>query len=491
MAGAEGSNTIHQKKNLDGAQRLEIAKNFGIPLTDEAIKRADFYKPVDSSPEIRYLKARRKELGGPIPRRVSDCQKLSPPALEKFDALIQGSGDRPQSSTMSMVRILSILLREKSLNKYIVPIVPDEARTFGLEALFKIAGIFSLEGQRYTPVDADTIVAYREAEDGQILQEGICETGAMASFQAAGSAYAVHGVPTIPFYIFYSMFGFQRVGDMIWSCADMMCRGFLLGGTAGRTTLNGEGLQHEDGHSHVLATTVPNLKSYDPAFAYELALIVRDGIYRMYEQQENIFYYITVYNENYAMPAMGKAASITDGILKGAYCWKRSKKKGEPVHLLSSGSIMQQAQAAAAVLEEMGYAATIWSVTSFSELAREAEACERYNRLNPLAELRSPYIRQLFAGETGPMIAVTDYMKALPNSISRWMPASYTTLGTDGFGLSDSREDLRDHFEICHRHIVQAALVSLYRDGKIAKVVLKKQLAGLKINADKPNPMAR
>ena len=334
-------------------------------------------------------------------------------------------------------------------------------------------------------------MSYREAIDGHILQEGICETGAMASFQAAGTAYAVHGVPTIPFYIFYSMFGFQRVGDMIWSCADMMCRGFLLGGTAGRTTLNGEGLQHEDGHSHVLATTVPNLKSYDPAFAYELALIVREGIYRMYEQQENIFYYITVYNENHVMPAMAEDDTIAEGVLKGVYCWRRSESKGEPVQLMSSGSIMQQAIAAAEILEAQGYAAHIWSVTSFTELAREAEACERHNRLNPLAEQRVPYVQALFENESGPIIAVTDYMKALPNGISRWMPTGYTTLGTDGFGLSESRPDLRDHFEISQRHIVQAALVSMYRQGTLKKAALKKQLATLGIAAEKLDPMAR
>ena len=490
-ASAQGRNTVHQKKNLNEDERLQLARNYGIPLDAEAIKRAEFYRPSEDSEEMQYLRSRREQLGGFLPERVVDCPTLKTPALSSFKSFLEGSGEREASTTMSMVRMLGQLMKDKEIGDLVVPIVPDEARTFGMDGLFKAAGIYSSEGQKYTPVDADSLMSYREATDGHILQEGICETGAMASFQAAGTAYAVHGVPTIPFYIFYSMFGFQRVGDMIWSCADMMCRGFLLGGTAGRTTLNGEGLQHEDGHSHVLATTVPNLKSYDPAFAYELALIVREGIYRMYEQQENIFYYITVYNENHVMPAMPEDDTIAEGVLKGVYCWRRSESKGEPVQLMSSGSIMQQAIAAAEMLEAQGYAAHIWSVTSFTELAREAEACERHNRLNPLAEQRVPYVQALFENESGPIIAVTDYMKALPNGISRWMPTGYTTLGTDGFGLSESRPDLRDHFEISQRHIVQAALVSMYRQGKLKKAALKKQLATLGIAAEKLDPMAR
>jgi pyruvate dehydrogenase E1 component len=327
--------------------------------------------------------------------------------------------------------------------------------------------------------------------DGQILQEGICETGAMASFLAAGTAYAVHGVPTIPFYIFYSMFGFQRVGDMIWACADMMTRGFLLGGTAGRTTLNGEGLQHEDGHSQVLASTLPNLKSYDPAFSYELAIIVREGIRRMYQEGENIFYYITLYNENYVMPSMPEGEGVEEGIIKGAYCWQAREDDGEEIDLLASGSLMQQAIAAAQTLREMGYAPAIWSVTSYIELAREAEACEREARLNPLQDRRKPYIEALFENSDGPVVAVTDYLKSLPGSISRWMPESYTVLGTDGFGLSESRPDLRDHFEVSADHIVQAALVQLYRSGRIGEREMKEQLEPLGIVPDKIDPAAR
>jgi pyruvate dehydrogenase E1 component len=488
---AQGRNTAHQKKNLSEEERLQLAADYGIPLDEEAIKRAEFYKPAADSPEMLYLQSHRRTLGGCLPERVVTCPAITAPPLASFKSFLEGSGEREASTTMAVVRMLGHLMKDKNIGELVVPIVPDEARTFGMDGLFKAAGIYSAQGQQYTPVDADSLMSYREATDGQILQEGICETGAMASFQAAGTAYAVHGVPTIPFYIFYSMFGFQRVGDMIWSCADMMCRGFLLGGTAGRTTLNGEGLQHEDGHSHVLATTVPNLRSYDPAFSYELAVIIRDGIYRMYELQEKIFYYLTVYNENHVMPAMPEDETVADGILRGVYCWQRSDSAGEPVHLLASGSIMQQAIAAAGQLEAMGYAAHIWSVTSFTELAREAETCERHNRLNPLGELRVPFVQALFVEESGPMVAVTDYMKALPNSISRWMPASYTVLGTDGFGLSESRPDLRDHFEICQRHIVQTVLVSLHRQGQLKKSELKKQLAALAINSEKVDPMSR
>jgi len=490
-ASAQGRNTAHQKKKFNAQERLQLAKNYGIPLDEEAIKRAEFYRPDADSDEMQYLQSHRQQLGGFLPERKVSCAKLKTPELSAFKTFLEGTGKRQISTTMAMVRMLGQLMKDAEIGKFVVPIVPDEARTFGMDGLFEIAGIYSSEGQKYTPVDVDSLMSYREATDGQILQEGICESGAIASFLAAGTAYAVHGVPTIPFYIFYSMFGFQRVGDMIWSCADMMCRGFLLGGTAGRTTLNGEGLQHEDGHSHVLATTVPNLKSYDPAFSYELAVIIRDGIYRMYEQQENIFYYLTLYNENYVMPRMPDNAACAEGIIKGAYCWRRSDCDDEPVHLLASGSIMQQAIAASIKLEELGYAVHIWSVTSYTELCREAEACERHNRLHPLEIVQEPYLVTLFANESGPVVAVSDYMKALPNSIARWMPKNFTSLGTDGFGLSESRPDLRDHFEICHRHITHAALVALYRDGKIDRAALEQQMKDLVIVGDKLDPMSR
>ena len=488
---AQGRNTAHQKKDLNAEERLACARDYGIPLDDEAIVNAEFYRPPEDSDEMRYLRQHRERLGGYLPERRINCPVLSAPALEVFRNSLDGTGDRAASTTMAMVRMLAQLMKDDSVGDYVVPIVPDEARTFGMDALFKVAGIYSPEGQNYTPVDADSLMSYREAVDGQIMQEGICETGAMASFLAAGTAYAVHGVPTIPFYIFYSMFGFQRVGDMIWACADMMTRGFLLGGTAGRTTLNGEGLQHQDGHSHVLATSFPNLKSYDPAFAFELAVIVRDGIHRMYESGENIFYYITLYNENYSMPAMPETEGVEEGIIRGAYCWQARRGQGEHVDLLASGSMMQQAIAAATTLEELGYAPAIWSVTSYIELAREAEVCEREARLHPLGDRRTPYVESLFADAEGPVVAVTDYLKSLPGSIARWMPGHYTVLGTDGFGLSESREDLRDYFEVSSAHIVQAALVELYRSGRINEQELREQLKPLGIDADKPDPLAR
>jgi pyruvate dehydrogenase E1 component len=490
-AAAQGRNNAHQKKDLNAQERLACARAYGIPLDDAAIARAEFYRPPQDSEEMRYLQQHRQQLGGYLPERNVQCRPLAAPDIGFFKSAIEGSGERSASTTMAMVRMLAQLMKDKALGKYVVPIVPDEARTFGMDALFKVAGIYSPEGQNYTPVDADSLLSYREAVDGQILQEGICETGAMASFLAAGTAYAVHGVPTIPFYIFYSMFGFQRVGDMIWSCADMMARGFLLGGTAGRTTLNGEGLQHEDGHSHVLASTFPNLKSYDPAFAFELAVIVRDGIHRMYEQGEKIFYYITLYNENYPMPAMPEGADIQTGILQGAYCWRPRQGRGEAIELLASGSIMQQALSAAEQLQALGYAPAVWSVTSYVELVREAEACEREARLHPLSERQQPYVESLFADVDGPVIAVTDYLKALPASIARWMPASFTVLGTDGFGLSESREALRDHFEVGSSHIVQAALVALYRSGRISEQEMQEQLGPLGIDAQKVDPAAR
>lgn len=489
MVGAQGSNAVHQKKNLDAKQRVEIARNFGIPLSEQAIEKGEYYKPDPDSPEIKYLKARREKLGGPLPQRGVKCISLSPPDLSSFQTLLDGSGERVQSTTMSLVRILSTLMRDKSIAKYIVPIVPDEARTFGLEALFKIAGIFSLQGQHYTPVDADTLLAYREAEDGQILQEGICETGALASFLAAGTAYSVHGLPMIPFYFFYSIFGFQRVGDMIWTCGDMLCRGFLIGGTAGRTTLNGEGIQHQDGHSQVVANTYPNLKSYDPAFAHELVVIVREGIRRMYQEQENIFYYLTAYNENYTMPAMPQDRDVSEGILAGAYLFAGDKPETCQIQLLGSGSIMQQVLAARDKLQDMGFSVCIWSVTSYNELYRDAEACDRDNRLHPTAKPKVPYVQSLFKDFDGVTVATTDYMKALPNSIARWMPDDYYVLGTDGYGRSESRPELRRYFEISADYVCHTALVGLLRRGEIDAGQLKKFSRDLDIDADKTNPM--
>ncbi len=490
----QGRNTAHQMKYLSADERLEIAKRFQIPLDKEAITTAQFYRPLDDSPEIGYLHEQRARLGGYLPERKVACPPLSPPPLEDFSEFLHGSGTRELSTTAASVRLLARLLKDKQIGPYVVPIVPDEARTFGLEGLFKDAGIYSAVGQNYTPVDGQSLLPYREATDGQILQEGICEVGAMASFLAAGTAYAVHGVPTIPFYFFYSIFGFQRVGDMIWACGDMLCRGFLMGGTAGRTTLNGEGLQHQDGHSQVVAQTVPNLKSYDPAFAYELAIIVREGIRRMYQEQENLFYYLTVYNETYPMAAMPKPEEgepgIAEGILQGMYCYRRSSIPAEgrrKAHLLGSGPILQEALRAQELLAATGVAADVWSVTSYTELFREAEETERWNRLHPTAQTRMPYLSALLADETGIFVAASDYMKALPNSIAPWVPGPFHVLGTDGFGLSESRPALREHFEVNAEHIAIAALHSLARQGAVDMAVVEQAIVRFGIDPEKPS----
>ena len=484
---AEGHNTAHQKKQLSDKERLAIAKRLNIPLDAEGIKRADFYLPQPDSEEIRYLHQQRQQLGGYLPSREETAQCLKTPPLSDFQHVINGSGERAISTTMAFVRLLSQLIKDPNIGRYIVPIVPDEARTFGMEGLFASAGIYSHCGQRYRPVDSDQILQYREAKDGQVLQEGICETGAMASFLAAGTAYAVHQVPTIPFYVFYSIFGFQRVGDMIWACGDMRCKGFLLGGTAGRTTLNGEGLQHQDGHSQLVASTIPNMLSYDPAFGYEVAVIIRDGIDRMYAKQENIFYYLTLYNENYPMPAMPQGSE--DGILQGIYCYQRANITNSlPVHLFGSGSIMTEVLKANDILSTYGIAAHIWSVTSYNELYKDAMECERWNRLStnetscaePLK--KAPYITQTLAEETGIVVAATDYMKAIPERLSRWIPLPFTVLGTDGYGLSESREDLRHYFEVSAEHIAFAALHSLYQQGEWSQEQLEKAALKLGIN---------
>jgi pyruvate dehydrogenase E1 component len=456
----EGQNIVHQKKQMSDEERSQCARRFEIPLNDEQIKAAEFYHPGEESDEVRYLLDKRSALGGFQPIRDASCPVLPTPDIELFSDAIKGT-ERKVSTTMSLVRLLSKLLRHKEIGKYIVPIVPDEARTFGMDGLFRQVGIYSSEGQQYRPVDADSLTAYHESESGQILQEGICEAGAMASFLAAGTAYAHFGVPSIPFYFFYSMFGFQRVGDMIWACGDSMCRGFLIGGTAGRTTLNGEGLQHADGHSHVLANTVPNLLSYDPAFAYELAVIVRDGIRRMYTEQEDVFYYLSVYNENYAHPTMPKGAE--QGILRGIYKLEPADEtpaNDEPVriHLLGSGSIMQQVLGARDILADKGIVADIWSVTSYNLLYRDAVDCEDWNRRNPGETPRVPFIAATLAGSSGLFVAASDFMKVLPASIATWIPGTLVCLGTDGFGLSESRESLREHFGISSEQIAQAVL---------------------------------
>ena len=472
--GAQGKNTAHQYKNMSAEERVKIAAELDIPLTEEQAANAEFYRPADDAPEIAYLRGQRAINGGWVPNRHVDCATLNVPEMAAFAEFLKGGGKREVSSTMVMVRLLSAMLRMPELGRYVVPIVPDEARTFGMDGLFKVAGIYSHEGQKYRPVDADSLLPYREASDGQILQEGICEVGAMASFMAAGSAYAVHGLPMIPFYIFYSMFGMQRVGDMVWGCADMMCKGFLLGGTAGRTTLNGEGLQHQDGHSHVLASTVPSLLSYDPAFGYELAIIVREGLRRMYVEQEDIFYYLTLYNENYLMPDMADVLArgaltqdqLVQGVLDGGYCFDPAQSEAD-IHLLASGSILQQAIRAKAELQALGYKVSLWSMTSYVELQRDAFAVAAANRQNPQAPAQVSKVEAMFDDASGAIIAVTDYMASLAQGIAAWMPAGYEVLGTDGFGLSESRAALRSHFEVDADAIVSAALANLYGQGLI------------------------
>jgi len=455
----EGRNTTHQKKNLNRAERIAAAQRFGIPISEEEAANARFYVPAEDSAEVRYLKERRQTLGGPLPERKEDSPSLATPSEDIFREFYDGTGDRAISTTMALVRIISKLLKHDEIKEYIVPIIPDEARTFGLDGLFRHAGIYQPKGQLYEPVDAGSLSYYRESTDGQILQEGICEAGAIASFMAAGTAYSLHGLPMIPFYIFYSIFGFQRVGDMIWACGDMMCKGFLIGGTSGRTTLNGEGVQHQDGHSHILSSIVPNMKSYDPAFAYELAVIVRDGIYRMYELQQKIFYYITVTNENYPMPVMPE--HVKEGIVKGMYRYLKSdikKVKNKKVHLMGSGAIMTQVLEAKKILEDMDISTDIWSVTSYTELQREALAIEREVMLDTKPKRSKSHIAAITENEEGVFVSVSDYVKSWGTGIAKWIKQPYTVLGTDGYGLSESRTDLRDYFEISPKYIVLAAL---------------------------------
>ncbi len=450
--GSEGRNIAHQKKTMSDEERIEIGDRLGIPLSDEDKKAAAFYVPDPKSEEMQYLHDQRKQLGGYQPIRFDSCKSIKAPDLELFEDFTNGI-DRSISTTLVLVRMISKMLREDDIGQYIVPIVPDEARTFGMDGLFSQAGIYSHDGQNYQPVDAGTISPYKEAKDGQILQEGICEAGAMASFMAAGTAYSHYELPMIPFYIFYSIFGFQRVGDMIWACGDAMTRGFLIGGTAGRTTLNGEGVQHQDGHSHVLSSVVPNLMTYDPAFGYELAVIVQEGIRRMYQEQEDVFYYITVYNENYTHPPMKDVK--TEHILKGMYCFKQASKdllknfKGEPIHLLGSGSIMQQVIQAQEELEKEGIPTNIWSVTSYNLLHKDYR--------ESIEEGRESYLETILKNEKGHFISVSDWITLLPDSLAHLFPGTFSALGTDGFGLSETREALRDHFGISAKSIVRKA----------------------------------
>ena len=482
----EAQNITHQQKKMDIASLKKFRDRFDIPVKDDEIESIPFYHPGPDSPEVKYLQERREALGGYLPARKPSQQKLDIPPLDAFDALLKDSGDREISTTMAFVRMLNILVKNKQIGPNIVPIVPDEARTFGMEGMFRQLGIYSSVGQLYQPVDSDQVMYYREDKKGQILEEGITEAGAMSSWIAAGTSYAIHNVPMVPFYIFYSMFGFQRIADLCWLAGDAQAKGFLLGATAGRTTLAGEGLQHQDGHSHLFSATVPNCVSYDPTFAYELAVIIQDGMVRMYEKQENIFYYITVMNENYHQPAMPKDAEA--GILKGMYRFKTGKK---PVAtLIGSGTILREVIAAAEILEnDYGVTSNIYSATSFTELRREALDIERWNLLHPSETPKVPYVTKLLKSEKGPIIAATDYMRSFADQVRAFIPQRYVTLGTDGYGRSDTRKQLRHFFEVDAKHIVIATLKALSDEGSIKAAVVEDAIKKLGIDPNKPNPV--
>jgi pyruvate dehydrogenase E1 component len=483
----EGQNFTHQQKKLGEEALKRFRDRWRIPIPDDRIAEAPYYKPDDSSPEVRYMHERRAQLGGYLPARNTASPRIEVPPLSTFDALLKGSGDREMSTTMAFVRMLTALSRDKKVGKLIVPIVPDESRTFGMEGLFRQLAIYSSQGQLYEPVDSGTFAYYREDKTGQILQEGICEAGGLSSWLAAGTSYANHGLPMLPFYIFYSMFGFQRVGDLIWSAGDSRCRGFLLGGTSGRTTLSGEGLQHQDGHSHVMAAAVPNCVAYDPTFAYELVTILQDGMRRMLTEQEDVFYYVTVMNENYVMPSMPEGSR--EGILRGMHLVKETEGTGERVQLLGSGTILREALAAADLLrDDFGIAADVWSVTSFSELRREGSAVERWNLLHPTEPQRASYVEQQLAGRSGPVIAATDYVRAVAEQIRPYVPTRYRVLGTDGFGRSDLRERLRHFFEVDRAFIAGAALKALCDEGRVPPATVRLALEKYGVDPDKPDP---
>lgn len=483
----EGQNTTHQQKSMDIESLKKFRDRFDLPITDEQVESLSFYKPAPDSPEMKYMEERRKAMGGFVPQRRRKGNELSVPPLSAFENMLVATGDREISTTMAFVRILSTLVRDKQIGKYVVPIVPDEARTFGMEGMFRQLGIYASQGQLYEPQDSDQVMFYKESKDGQILEEGINEAGAFSSWLAAATSYSVTGIQMIPFYIYYSMFGFQRIGDLAWLAGDSRARGFLLGATAGRTTLNGEGLQHEDGHSHLMSATIPNCVSYDPTFAYELAVIIQDGLRRMVQDQEDVYYYITLMNENYSHPEMPKG--VEAGILKGLYSFRKSKAKGERVQLMGSGVILREVIAAAELLEkDWGVAADIWSAPSFTELRREGLDCERWNMLNPDKPQRVSYVTQCLKDAQGPVIASTDYMKSFAEQIQRFVPSRFVALGTDGFGRSDSREALRDFFEVNRYYVVIAALKALSDEGKLPAAKVAEAIKKYKLNSNKPNP---
>jgi pyruvate dehydrogenase E1 component len=486
----EGKNVTHQQKKLNEEELREFRSRFGIPVSDTDLGEVPFYRPSEDSEEVRYLRARREALGGYTPSRKVRSAPLQADHDELFKEFFEGSEGRDVSTTMAFVGMLRKMLKDPEMGKLIVPIVPDEARTFGMESLFRTVGIYSSVGQKYEPVDVNTLLYYKEAQNGQILEEGITEAGSMASFIAAGTSYATHGINTIPFFIYYSMFGFQRIADFIWAAADMRTRGFLLGGTSGRTTLSGEGLQHQDGNSHVLALPVPNLLAYDPAYAFEIAVIIQEGIRRMYKEGENVFYYITVMNEPYAMPPM--PGDVKDGILKGMYCFREAKNKKAKLRaqLFGSGAILNEVLRAQDILEQRySVAADVWSVTSYKCLYTDAIEAERWNRLHPDETPRVPYLAEQLKDSPGVLVAASDYLKTLPLSLSKWMPRRLAALGTDGFGRSESRESLRNFFEVDARFVVLATLHELAQEGLVGEATVQNAIKDFGINPDKSNPL--
>ncbi len=486
--GIAGRNVTHQAKKLTADELKIFRDRLELPIPDDQLKEAPYYHPGVDAPEIQYMLERRAALGGVVPKRRYVAKPLPAAKDEAFTDFFAGS-DRPASTTSAFSRLLRNLVRDPEIGPRVVPIIPDEARTFGMDPLFKEVGIYNPLGQRYTPVDKELLLSYLEKQDGQLLEEGITEAGSMSSFQAAGTAYATWSEPMVPFYTFYSMFGLQRTGDQVWAFGDARGRGFMMGATAGRTTLTGEGLQHDDGQSHVLASAIPNVLAYDPAFAYELAIIVREGIDRMYgERGEDVFYYVTIYNENWVQPA--KADGVEDGVLRGLYRFREAPGGSRRVQILASGPIVQQALRAQQILaEKYDVAADIWSATSFQQLRNEALDVERWNRLHPDQEQRVPYVRECLGPSAGPIIAATDYMKAVPDMVSRWIDRPYTVLGTDGFGRSDTREALRTHFEVNAEHIAYAALHGLCLDGASTPDELKRAIGDLGIDPERVNPL--
>ncbi|KDB63121.1 putative pyruvate dehydrogenase (acetyl-transferring), homodimeric type, partial [Bordetella bronchiseptica B18-5 (C3)] len=487
----QAKNPTHQQKKLELDSIREFRDRFGIPIPDDKLEELPYYKPAEDSPEMQYLHERRKALGGYLPkRRAKADEQLKAPALDAFKAVLEPTAEgREISTTQAFVRVLNQILRDKDLGPRVVPILADESRTFGMEGLFRQIGIYAPEGQKYTPVDKDQVMYYKESADGQLLQEGINEAGAMSSWMAAATSYSTNNRIMVPFYIYYSMFGFQRVGDLAWAAGDMQARGFLLGGTAGRTTLNGEGLQHEDGHSHLLASTIPNCVSYDPTFAHELAVIIQHGLKRMVEDQENVYYYLTVMNENYPQP--GLTAGDEEGIIRGMYKLKSHGKGKQRVQLMGSGTILREVMAAQELLEaDWGVASDIWSVTSFTELRRDGLDAERHNLLHPEGKQQVPYVTTQLAKSEGPIIASTDYMKLFADQIRPFVPKdrTYKVLGTDGFGRSDFRYKLREHFEVDRHFVVLASLRALADEGKIPAAKVAEAIKKYGINPNKANP---